>query len=98
MAKTATKERERTRLNTPIRYNVIMHNDDVTTMEFVVEVLMCVFFKTQKQAEALMMKIHTEQQAIVGNYTFDIATSKVAKVYSMAKEQGFPLQLSVQPA
>lgn len=78
-------------------YDVIMHNDDVTTMEFVVAVLIAVFFKSAAEAEELMMKIHVEGQAIVGTYNSkDVAQSKACKAEAMARSSMFPLQLTVE--
>ena len=78
------------------RYKVIMHNDEVTTMEFVVEVLRTVFFRSKEDAEAIMMKIHNEGSGVVGVYDYDIAISKVFKVRQLADEQNFPLKLTVE--
>ena len=91
--------RERTRLNTssPKMYNVIMHNDDFTTMEFVVMVLKSVFYKSAYDAEQLMLTVHHKGQAIVGLYTLDIAVSKSQKAMRMAREQGFPFELTWEP-
>lgn len=91
-----TAGRLKTRLEEPNMYKVIMHNDDFTTMEFVVEVLKSVFFKSQADAENLMMQVHRSGSAIVGLYTYDIATSKVMKATRMAREQGFPFKLTCE--
>ncbi len=93
---TRTRVRRRVRIDEPQRYKVIMHNDDVTTMEFVVEILRTVFFLSKGDAEGLMMKIHTEGSAVVGIYDYDIAISKVFKVKQKAEEQQFPLKLTVE--
>lgn len=77
-------------------YRVIMHNDDFTTMEFVVEVLRRVFFKDEAEAETLMMTVHRSGAATVGLYTFDIASSKVQKATRMAREQGFPFKMTIE--
>lgn len=82
--------------NEPRKYHVIMHNDDETTMEFVVEVLITVFRKTNEEAEKTMLKIHHEGSAIVGTYHRDIAESKAEKVMKMARAQGFPLKLTTK--
>lgn len=91
------KERERTDLREPRRYKVIIYNDDFTTMEFVVRILTTVFFKSLAEAETLMLQVHRSQSAVVGIYTYDIATSKVQKATRMAREEGFPLRLTVEP-
>lgn len=91
-----TQERLKERLQEPNMYKVIMHNDDFTTMEFVVEVLKTVFFKNQTEAEALMLQVHRSGAATVGLYTYDIATSKVQKAMRMAREQGYPFKLTCE--
>lgn len=91
------KERERTDLHEPRRFKVTIYNDDFTTMEFVVKVLTTVFFKSTIEAEALMMKVHKSQSAVVGIYSYDIAQSKVQKATRMARNEGFPLRLTVTP-
>lgn len=96
--KTSTRERKKVVYDEPRKYKVIMHNDDVTTMEFVVRVLTEVFYKPMKEAENIMLTIHNEGQAIVGIYSYDIANSKVFKVKRMADAEKFPLKLSIQQA
>ena len=93
----SVRERQRVDLNEPRRYKVTIYNDDFTTMEFVVKVLRVVFFKSQADAEALMLQVHHSDKAVVGIYTYDIATSKARKATDMAREQGFPLRLTVEP-
>jgi ATP-dependent Clp protease adaptor protein ClpS len=94
----ATRERQRTDLREPRRYKVTIYNDDFTTMEFVVKILTQVFFKSEAEAEALMLKVHHSDKAVVGVYSYDVATSKVRKATTMAREEGFPLRLTVEPA
>ena len=90
------KERQRTDLKEPRRYKVIIYNDDFTTMEFVVMILKQVFFKSEEEAQALMLQVHHSDKAVVGIYSYDIAVSKVNKATSMAREQGYPLRLTVE--
>lgn len=99
MAKQQSDVRERTRLShdLPRMYRVIMHNDDFTTMEFVVDVLRKVFFKPEEEANQLMLKVHKEGKATVGLYTLDIAVSKSQKAMRMARDQGFPFKLTWEP-
>ena len=99
MAKQQSDVRERTRLShdLPRMYRVIMHNDDFTTMEFVVDVLRKVFFKPEEEANLLMLKVHKEGKATVGLYTLDIAVSKSQKAMRMARDQGFPFKLTWEP-
>ena len=91
------RERQRNLLKEPRRYKVIIHNDDCTTMDFVVEVLKTVFFYSDEKAEALMLQVHHANKAVVGIYTYDIAVSKANKATNMAREKGFPLRLTVEP-
>ena len=95
--KTQTRVRERVKIDEPMpRYKVIIHNDNVTTMDFVVEILMKVFFLSKEDAEALMMKVHEEGSGVAGVYDYDIAISKVFKVRQLAEEKKFPLKLTVE--
>lgn len=80
----------------PKKYNVIMHNDDYTTMDFVVMVLINIFHKSEDDANTIMMKIHMEGNAIVGTYTKDIAESKKKKTVDLARENSYPLALTVE--
>ena len=95
------KEKERIDLHEPRRFKGLIwpnrFNDDFTTMEFVVKILTTVFFKSTMEAEALMMQVHKSESAVVGIYTYDIARSKVQKATRMAREEGFPLRLTVTP-
>lgn len=77
-------------------FNVIMHNDDVTTMDFVVHVLISIFRKSEEDAEETMMRVHYEGSAVVGTYSRDIAESKVEKATSLARLNGFPLKLTIK--
>ena len=87
----------KTRLEKPKRYNVIMQNDDVTTMDFVVHVLRVVFFKSPEAATQIMLDVHKAGSANVGVYPYDIAVSKVTKAMQLAKDEGFPLRLTIAP-
>lgn len=89
--------RVRLNMKEPGRYKVICHNDDFTTMDFVVMMLMDVFFKSADEAERLMLTIHRTGQAVVGVYPLDIARSKVDKAMRLARANGFPLTLSYIP-
>lgn len=91
------KERQRTDVNEPRKYKVYIHNDDFTTMEFVVMILTTVFFKSEAEAEALMLAVHHSDKAVAGIYSYDIAMSKIQKATKMAREEGFPLRLTCSP-
>lgn len=90
-----TKPREKTKV--PRRYVVLMHNDDYTTQEFVVHVLIKFFRKSESEAQQLMMQVHTQQSARVGVFTKDVAESKVSLVTEYARQNGMPLLLSAEP-
>jgi ATP-dependent Clp protease adaptor protein ClpS len=66
-------------------------------MEFVVQILTNVVFKSQAEAETLMLQVHHSDKAVVGIYSYDIALSKVQKATRMARDAGFPLRLSCEP-
>ena len=92
-----TRERRRVDLDEPRRWKVTIYNDDFTTMEIVVKILRVVFFKSEAEAEALMLKVHHSDKAVVGIYSYDIAVSKVDKATNMAQSEGFPLRLTYEP-
>ena len=79
------------------RFKVLLHNDDYTTMEFVVLVLMKFFHKTETEATHIMLSVHHRGQGVAGVYTKDVAETKVDEVTDYAKEQGMPLRLTVEP-
>ncbi len=78
-------------LDEPSMYRVLLHNDDYTTMDFVVMVLKKVFHKTQEQAEQIMLDVHKKGKGVCGVYTFEIAQTKVEQVKLLAKQNEFPL-------
>ena len=93
----SVKERQRTSLKEPRRYKVTIYNDDFTTMEFVVKILKVVFFKSETEAQTLMLQVHHSDKAVVGIYSYDIAVSKVNKATQMARNEGYPLRLTYEP-
>ena len=80
----------------PKKHRVIVLNDDFTTFEFVIMVMMTVFNKTQDEACDIAETTHVQQKATVGTYSLDIAKSKVAKATAMARAEGFPLRFEIQ--
>jgi ATP-dependent Clp protease adaptor protein ClpS len=96
--KSAAKERTRNITKEPRQFNVVMHNDDFTTMEFVVEVLVDIFHKDEITAQSIMLNVHKIGKAIVGKYPYDIAATKVSKALSRAKENGFPFKMTIEEA
>ncbi len=79
------------KLKTPKRFDVILLNDDYTTMEFVVEVLQQFFNKEFKSAESIMLKIHIDGEAVCGTYSYDVAQTKVTQVVDYSRQNEQPL-------
>ncbi len=79
------------KLKKPPLYKVLLHNDDFTSMEFVVFVLQTVFQRTESDAVRIMFQVHTEGIGVAGVYTHEIAEMKVAKVMSLAQAHDYPL-------
>ena len=79
------------------RYKVIFHNDDYTTMEFVIEVLKRFFHKTDTEAVHIMLTVHKSGAAVAGVYTRDVAETKSTQVMDHARENGMPLLLTTEP-
>ena len=92
---TVTKTRPKTA--TPRKYKVIFHNDDYTTMEFVVLVLKEFFHKTDAEAVHIMLTVHRKGAGVAGVYTRDVAETKVQKVTDYARENGYPLLVTAEP-
>ena len=80
----------------PRMYRVLMHNDDYTTMEFVMEMLAKFFAKTLVEAEEITLAIHQKGLAVCGVYTEEIAETKVMQVHDNARKAGFPLRCSME--
>lgn len=86
----------KTELKKPQLYKVILHNDDYTTMDFVVFILQYVFKRTEAEAFAVMLKVHNEGIGIAGIYPFEIAVTKSNKTKNLAKSREFPLLCTVE--
>jgi len=91
-----TRESTRIRIREPKHYKVIMHNDDFTTMDFVVDILRDIFHKDEMEAERLMLLVHETGKAVVGSYPYDIAVSKVQTAAARAKAEGFPFRMTLE--
>ncbi|MEO1953962.1 MAG: ATP-dependent Clp protease adaptor ClpS [Campylobacterales bacterium] len=76
----------------PKKYKVFILNDDYTSMDFVVDILMSVFRKSYEEAEAIMLEVHKKDKGLCGVYTHEIAQTKVMQVITRAKDNGFPLK------
>ena len=85
-------------VNEPPMYKVLLHNDDYTTMEFVVQVLMLVFHKPIETATQIMLNVHQQGIGMCGLYTFEVAETKVETVIRMARENGHPLKCTMEKA
>ena len=83
-------------LKEPSMDRVILHNDDFTTMDFVVMILRDVFRKSEHEAEAIMLAVHEKGRGVCGVYPKDIAEFRVAMVAHKAQEAGFPLRCSME--
>ncbi len=81
----------------PRLYKVLLHNDDYTTMEFVVWLLMTVFHLDLQKSQEVMLKIHRSGMGIAGVYTKEVAETKVAKSIEFARQHEFPLECSMEP-
>lgn len=95
-SKTIKKTSSRTRSDLPPMYKVILHNDDYTTMEFVVEILMTVFGKSLEKATQIMLNVHNKGKEICGIYPRQVAETKVETVHNIASSKGFPLKSTME--
>jgi ATP-dependent Clp protease adaptor protein ClpS len=80
----------------PPMYKVLLLNDDYTTMEFVVEILVLIFHKSFVEATRIMLNVHREGVGLCGTFTCDVAETKVDTVHALAKEAGFPLKCTME--
>ena len=92
-----TETQSKPKLQKPKLYKVIFHNDDYTTMEFVVMVLISVFHKSESDAQAIMLNIHLRGAGIAGVYTYEVAEAKVEKTLALAQEAEYPLLVTMEP-
>ena len=80
----------------PEMFKVLLHNDDYTTMEFVIYVLMVVFRKQMDEARQIMLNVHRQGIGVCGIFTFEIAETKADMVVQMARQNGYPLRCSLE--
>ncbi len=83
-------------IDEPKLYKVLLHNDNYTTMDFVVQVLETIFYKTPAEATQIMLNVHRKGVGVCGVYPYDIAESKVEQVHQMARQSQFPLKSSME--
>ncbi|MFG1515441.1 ATP-dependent Clp protease adapter ClpS [Halobacteriovorax sp. ZH3_bin.1] len=88
---------DKVRVKKPSKYHVILHNDDYTTMEFVIWVLMHIFNRGQEEAMKIMLDVHNNGRGVCGTYSYEVAETKMNKVMSEAKKEGHPLLCTVEP-
>ena len=82
----------------PKQYLVYLLNDDYTSMDFVIDVLMNIFHKTYQEAEQIMIDVHKKDKGVCGVYTYEVAETKVMQVSKLSREQGFPLKATMEEA
>ena len=87
---------EMVELKVPHMWRVIFHNDNKTTMEFVIFLLIQVFHKTMQEATAIMLEVHEKDASIVGVYTHEVAENKMNICVTTARKEGFPLNVSIE--
>jgi len=94
----AVIEKSRRRVKEPKLYKVLLHNDDYTTMDFVIMVLQTIFHKDISAATEIMMSVHNGGVGVAGVYTREVAETKVAMVHEAAANNEHPLRCSMEPA
>lgn len=88
----------REKVEEPPLFKVLLHNDDFTTMEFVVGILESVFNMNEEQAIQVMLNVHLRGMGVAGIYTYEIAETKVEKTTALAREHEFPLLVTMEEA
>ena len=94
---TAISTRERVEVQEPRPYRVLLHNDDYTTMDFVVEALVSIFGRSVPEATRIMLLVHHDGIGTAGIYPKDIAETKARELEAAAQSQGMPLRVSTEP-
>ena len=95
---TAVETRTKTRTKKPRMYKVLLHNDDYTTMEFVVFVLQGIFHHAEAEAMQIMLHVHKHGLGVAGVYTREIAETRIAQVEALARQHEYPLRCSMDEA
>jgi ATP-dependent Clp protease adaptor protein ClpS len=93
----ATEQETQKKLKRPRLYKVLLHNDDFTTMEFVVELLIHVFHHTESDAQGIMLLIHHHGVGVAGVFTYEVAETKVTQVMELAEQAEYPLLCTMEP-
>ncbi|HXG65404.1 MAG TPA: ATP-dependent Clp protease adaptor ClpS [Blastocatellia bacterium] len=92
----ATVTQSKEKVKKPPLYKVLLHNDNFTTMEFVVYVLVSVFHKPELEAIRIMLQVHNQGVGVAGVYPYEVAETKAEKVMELARQQEFPLLCTVE--
>lgn len=87
---------DETKIKHPKKYKVLILNDDYTSMEFVIDILISVFHKSYEQATNIMLEVHQKEKGICGVYTNEIAETKIMQVHKKARDSGFPLRAEME--
>lgn len=95
---TAVETRPKTQLKKPRMYKVLLHNDDYTTMEFVVFVLQGIFHHSESEAMQIMLHVHKHGVGVAGVFTHEIAETRIAQVEALARKHEYPLRCSMDEA
>lgn len=93
---TVVSEKGKVKVKKPKHYKVVMYNDDFTTMEFVVSILIEIFNKKIEEANKIMIDVHKKGKGIAGIYPYDIAVSKLSTAMRISESEGFPLKLAIE--
>ncbi|MDR0383686.1 MAG: ATP-dependent Clp protease adaptor ClpS [Spirochaetaceae bacterium] len=86
------------KLKEPSDFKVVLLNDNYTSMDFVIDVLVLIFNKNEAEAERIMMDVHRKGRGVVGSYALDIARTKAEQVHALAVQNEFPLRCVIEPA
>jgi len=97
-AQTITKEKQTSALKEPGMYKVVFFNDDITPMNFVVQILVELFKHNTERANSIMQQIHNNGSGVAGIYPYEIAEQKGVETSVLARENGYPLQVKIDPA
>lgn len=92
-----TSDKSKSEKATPRMWKVLLHNDDFTTMEFVVAVLTTVFHHNEEDAHRIMLAVHQRGIGVAGLYPFETAEAKCARVLDLARQRNYPLMCSIEP-
>jgi len=84
------------KLKAPNKYNVIMLNDDVTPMDFVIQILVLIFSKDPENAKDIMLEVHEKGRSIVGSYSYEVAEQKCIETITESRKAGYPLDLIIE--